>query len=129
MKMAYFQRKWRTRPEWIDAARMRFNEMFDEYRKDMYCPTEDASTALPVVRQSPRKVTTLMSWKFEGNISLQEGMDEVSDYLNLGTESEKAVPRHWWIANHERFPTLASMAWDIFSIPAMSAEVERVFSG
>ena len=49
MKMAYFQRKWRTRPEWIDAARMRFNEMFDEYRKDMYCPTEDASTALPVV--------------------------------------------------------------------------------
>jgi hypothetical protein len=73
MKMAYFQRKWRTHSDWIDTARMRFNEMFNEYREDMNCPTEDVLPASPVVRRSPRKATTLISWKFEGNVSLQEG--------------------------------------------------------
>ncbi len=37
----------------------------------------------------------------------------------------------WWIspAQRSRFLLLSSMAIDIFSIPAMSSEAERVFSG
>ena len=33
----------------------------------------------------------------------------------------------WW--KHSEFTELAPMAYDILSIPAMSAETERVFSG
>ena len=35
----------------------------------------------------------------------------------------------WWKGNALEYPTLARMAIDIFSIPAMSVEPERVFSG
>jgi hypothetical protein len=34
----------------------------------------------------------------------------------------------WWRANEMIYPTLARMAYELYSIPAMSAEVERVFS-
>jgi len=34
----------------------------------------------------------------------------------------------WWKAHEPQYPRLAQMARDIFSIPSMSAEVERLFS-
>ncbi len=34
----------------------------------------------------------------------------------------------WWRMNELMYPTLAHMAFELFSIPSMSAEVERVFS-
>jgi len=34
----------------------------------------------------------------------------------------------WWRANETVYPTLARMAFELYSIPSMSAEVERVFS-
>ena len=34
----------------------------------------------------------------------------------------------WWRANEMVYPTLARMAYELYSIPSMSAEVERVFS-
>src|SRR5271156_6886493 len=34
----------------------------------------------------------------------------------------------WWINKAEEWPCLASLASTVLSIPAMSAEVERVFS-
>ena len=34
----------------------------------------------------------------------------------------------WWKINEMVYPTLARIAFDLFSIPSMSAEVERVFS-
>jgi len=34
----------------------------------------------------------------------------------------------WWKLHEAEFPRLARMARDIFSIPGMSAEVERLFS-
>jgi len=34
----------------------------------------------------------------------------------------------WWKANETVYPTLARMAYELYSIPSMSAEVERVFS-
>ena len=34
----------------------------------------------------------------------------------------------WWRANETVYPTLARMAYELYSIPSMSAEVERVFS-
>jgi len=46
------------------------------------------------------------------------------------------VPRDWdftspityWIAMRKRWPRLARLALDIYSIPAMSDEPERIFS-
>ena len=34
----------------------------------------------------------------------------------------------WWRANERVYPTLARIAYDLYSVLSMSAEVERVFS-
>jgi hAT family C-terminal dimerisation region len=34
----------------------------------------------------------------------------------------------WWRANERVYPTLVRIAYELYSIPSMSAEVERVFS-
>jgi hypothetical protein len=38
-------------------------------------------------------------------------------------------PLQWWQANEGEYPILSQMAYDLLSIPAMSDENERVFSG
>ena len=55
--------------------------------------------------------------------------EELDDYLRATLEPEDVYPMDYWKANKSKYPILASMAWDILSIPAMSSEVERVFSG
>ena len=37
-------------------------------------------------------------------------------------------PIAWWREQQATYPKLAQMAFDVLSIPAMSAECERVFS-
>ena len=55
--------------------------------------------------------------------------EELDDYLAVELQKPHVSPQNWWRINAERFPVLAVMAWDILWIPAMLAQVERVFSG
>ena len=61
--------------------------------------------------------------------------DELERYLNspkvtLPTQEDNLSFDliAWWKANEIIYPTLARMAFELYSIPPMSAEVERVFS-
>jgi hAT family protein len=59
--------------------------------------------------------------------------DEYEEYLAeppLSTSGYQS-PLSWWLQDgiRARWPTLSKMAIDVLSIPAMSAEPERVFSG
>jgi hypothetical protein len=59
--------------------------------------------------------------------------DEYEEYLAeppLSPDGSQS-PLSWWLhdGNRRRWPTLSKMAIDVLSIPAMSAEPERVFSG
>lgn len=58
--------------------------------------------------------------------------DELDQYLSepcLVQNDRTALD--WWLASEQRsrLPHLSKMAIDVFSIPAMSSEPERVFSG
>jgi hypothetical protein len=126
LKLQYFERKWRTRRDWIEMARNRFQRMYHQYCGDIMTSSTSNGTSKPP--SSTPKVSTLMSWKFEANIP-SKSEDELEDYLQSQTEPSYICPREWWEVNGERFPVLAQMAWNIFAVPAMSAEVERIFSG
>jgi hypothetical protein len=61
--------------------------------------------------------------------------DELERYLKSPTLSVSTKEANlsfdliaWWKANEMVYPTLARMAYELYSIPSMSAEVERVFS-
>jgi hypothetical protein len=57
--------------------------------------------------------------------------DEYSKYLLALVIPEVTDPRAWWLepAQRKTYPNLSKMALDILSIPSMSAEPERLFSG
>lgn len=56
--------------------------------------------------------------------------DEYAKYLQAPTLLEVRDPRSWWLEPTQRltYPNLSRMALDMLSIPAMSAEPERLFS-
>ena len=54
-------------------------------------------------------------------------VDEYKEYNKLRpAPAENAL--HWWRDHAQIWPNMARMAFDLLSIPAMSAECERVFS-
>ena len=54
---------------------------------------------------------------------------ELKRFLRSDIASETMEPLSWWNENRERFPLLSKLAIDVLSIPATTAEVERIFSG
>jgi hypothetical protein len=55
--------------------------------------------------------------------------DEYTRYCLLDvTEELQGGYLQWWMIHEAEFPRLAQFARDIFGIPGMSAEVERLFS-
>ena len=53
--------------------------------------------------------------------------DEYEEYIRMApVPCEK--PLEWWGARREEYPRLSRLAFDLLSIPLMSAECERVFS-
>ena len=57
--------------------------------------------------------------------------DEYEDFINSKPISIQGTALEWWLNLTRRadYPRLSQMAIDILSIPSMSAEAERVFSG
>jgi len=57
---------------------------------------------------------------------------ELDTYYRFEATTTITHPLHFWIAQSQdtacAFPSIAKLALDVFSIPAMSAECERVFS-
>jgi hAT family C-terminal dimerisation region len=57
--------------------------------------------------------------------------DEYEAYLAQSNTQTTESALNWWLLNAQRqkWPRLSQMAIDLLSIPAMSGEPERVFSG
>lgn len=110
-------------------------EWHTTYRAQMldFWTTEYKSTAITVPTQASNSATkvqnSFLKWHQgkKGNID----QDEYSKYLLAPVIPEVTDPRTWWLEPTQRktYPNLSIMALDILSIPAMSAEPERLFSG
>ncbi|KAF1739627.1 hypothetical protein CRV24_001563 [Beauveria bassiana] len=96
--------------------------------------TEYKSTAITVPSQASETTSEVKNsfhqWaqRKKGN-SLDQ--DEYTKYLLAPIVPEVTDPRSWWLESTQRksYPALSVMALDVSSIPAMSAEPERLFSG
>ena len=120
MKLHYFQRHWSDHPDWIDSARQQMEEVYLEY-----CET-DTFVQTPILRSE------MDDWCF-GNIN--QTQSKLDEYLAApvvilrGSETmETFNPVAWYEASKGSYPTLATIACNLFAVPAMSAEAERVFS-
>jgi hypothetical protein len=69
--------------------------------------------------------------EFNERITRPASQDEYEDYCTEAPYEVQKSPLQWWCENaqRKRWPRLSMFAIEILSIPAMSDEPERVFSG
>lgn len=60
--------------------------------------------------------------------SIEQQITEYNAEPRYKTLLTKVSPINWWLGQRERWPQLSAMALDIYSTPAMSDELERIFS-
>lgn len=118
-KWQYIQTNWHT--EWFEPARKLMRDLWDEYKP--------VDTPLP---QSMAQSTTTNEFLLWMNQQYQTELpfDEYERYCQ--TERVKVDSAlSWWLEETQQreYPNLGRLALDILSIPAMSAEPERLFSG
>jgi len=100
---------------------------------------EDHYRGLPIETTTPDLIDKLHP-PDEYDLLAQEldvvgpAMKDLDEYLSFTAKTPIAIdcsPLTWWLREEQqrRYPRLSKMAIDILSIPAMSAEPERVFSG
>jgi len=122
MKMKYFIRHWSEHPAWIDDARRQMDQYYTEYSGTV--PTE---SVLETLTQSE-----MDDWCFGSSRRTETELDEYLTAPVITLRGEETIESfnivHWWQGNEGSFPTLAHIAYNVFAVPAMSAEAERVFS-
>lgn len=94
---------------------------------DEYKPVE---TTLPPAKAPPTTTNEFLNWR---NKHLQPTLviDEYQRYCKSEQVYGFTSALAWWLeeTQQKNYPNLSKMAVDILSIPAMSAEPERLFSG
>ncbi len=122
-KWDYIDNNW---PEdWRAACR---KQMLDFWTK------EYKSTAITVPTQASDPANQVKN-SFHRWTQQKKGtsldQDEYTKYLLAPIVPEVTDPRSWWLEPTQKksYPALSIMALDVLSIPAMSAEPERLFSG
>jgi hypothetical protein len=133
-KHQYFARKWEKK-HMVDVKR-KTESMFQEFRI-MYESevSNDLSEGIFEVEEvDVHDDFDINEWRFGGGTVPKE--NELQRYLksplmNLGTSAAHNAfdVLEWWKANQGEYPVLSRIALDLYAIPGMSAEVERVFSG
>ena len=150
MKYKYFENEWEERPDWIENAKSTVQIVWNtEYKPSNFNTTVNDTIILHVaspstsISRTTATTTTVQSgglshlgdlpdWKKKKRRRLiGDDRDELQRYLERETEYDLPSGRlQYWIYHLDdiRQKGLAKMALDIFTIPVMSADPERLFS-
>ena len=150
MKYNYFENEWEDRPDWIESAKSTVEIVWNtEYKPSNFNTTVNDTIILPVASPSTSisRTTATATTAQSGGLShlgdlpdwkkkmwrrlIGDDRDELQRYLERETEDDlPSGPLQYWIDHlddiHQK--GLAKMVLDIFTIPAMSADLERLFS-
>jgi len=136
-KYEYFIRQWDEIHH--TGMREKMESMFAEFQQASAIENSQSETeqfTSPI--QSKGKTLMMPDWDINAWRFGKQNADEteLDRYLKApllvlkGDEANKAFrPLEWWKGNAVEYPTLARIACELYSVPAMSVEPERVFSG
>jgi len=128
-RLKYIRANWK--PRWQKPVLKKVKDLWASYREKASPPFIS-----PVYEKQPSQDKDLD--KFDriaqslGKYTRPVSQDEYEDYCNGEPyDIGKMSALEWWCEDQQRqrWPGLSCMAIDILSIPAMSDEPERVFSG
>jgi hypothetical protein len=127
----YIEANWAK--QWVKPTLNKVKKLWEKYREAASTPATMISSVYDKASQDPKELDTFdQIAQTLGRYARPASQDEYQDYCsgepyNIGKSSALA----WWCQDtqRQRWPRLSYMAIDILSIPAMSDEPERVFSG
>lgn len=129
-KFDYFRQKWWKRDDWIKAA----EKDLSAYYSKIVRAVDDEEASNPSPASSPIE-DEFDAWGHTTDRPRRGKKRKVETEWEAWikhppTAEERKVknPLVWWIERRHIYPTLAKIAINILSMPAMSAEPERVFS-
>jgi len=121
--MEWIRWAFEKRRDWILAAEKSVKNFFESYRDKSLDDTNiDHVSAV-----------TFASWPYQAPTAARSARSthvdrEYYEYVSLPRIPMEENPLVWLGARKNKFPTWYKIAMDILPIPAMSAEIERVFS-
>ena len=130
MKWKWIERAWEPRPEWIKSAKNAFSSLLIEYE----------TTVAPAPSTTPPSKRPRRRYSDDSSDSddISEGTEEplsvqqqLAAYLSDKVDkalSKKDSPVLYWLLHRQQWPHLSALALDVYSVPVMSDEPERVFS-
>lgn len=138
----WIEDKWQKRPEWIVKVKQQVLDLWEkEYKNLDIDGVTDPDLDMGLLEKEPpakrvRGDHDFESWLEDSEVDLnrstESDRDEYLKYLSdpppLPPKNTSFDPADYWYKLRIQYPRLSRMAIDIMSIPAMSAEVERVFS-
>ncbi|TKA73877.1 hypothetical protein B0A49_11860, partial [Cryomyces minteri] len=136
-------KKLKFRPSWITAVKRTVTKLFERYLDEAVeqlqpelvesedegseDSDDDYNRLFSTKKRPARQRTDTKRRKLTDE--LERFMDDEELLTKTQHKYYRARPLGWWRAiGEKRFPVLATMAYDLFAIPGMSSECERVFS-
>ncbi|KAG7403893.1 putative AC transposase [Fusarium oxysporum f. sp. raphani] len=124
LRKSYLSEQWKRNPAWVSNAVKAVRKIWS---------TEYKSYQLPDKQQEKgQELDEFDRWRQKVYSTASEVKDEFDRFIygsQVGIGQQTAL--QWWLepTQRENFPLLCRMAIDIFCIPPMSTEAERIFSG
>jgi hypothetical protein len=123
-KWKYINERW-DRDDWKESAKDAFKSFYERYWQNR----EVEADSQPVKEERPgsREYDEFQAWMTpHGYYTSQDAA--VNDYESYLITPPMKISNliTWWREHKTTYPKLAQMAFDLLSIPAMSAECERV---
>lgn len=124
LKMDYLSKHWKEGE--IRVFKLKLKARYHEYRERM----NNNDGNIEVSQNDASNIMNDVDHMLYGAMTIE---DDLEDYLRTATlkmkDSGDFNPIEWWVVNMSVYPTLAAMAFDFLSMPAMSVEPEQAFSG
>jgi hypothetical protein len=121
LKWKYVEINWKR--EWLVQAQIMMEGLWEEYKPD---PQRPQSNATPLPEPTNQNAFTQWKKRHQAMLNLE---DEPKRYCAAEC-TFNVDSRSWWLEKTQQmsYPNLSRLALDILSIPAMSADPERLFS-
>jgi hypothetical protein len=138
----YFEEHWNgtmRKPSWFKGMKTVVSSLYDEYRRQAEVEAQ-AQAGLARDEDSEDRQSVINDYSSFGkrkgsSLIRQRKRSKVASELTAFQERELYPedndcpdPLAWWHNHRHEYPVLYKMALDLFSIPSMSSECERVFS-
>jgi len=128
-KWKYLEKHWKA--GWVKTAKSTVKNLWlKKYKTPTAATATSTSTSTaPTTADPANKKNEFLEWLAEQEDTSFD--DEYDRYCDMGQIPGIKIGYKWWLEDTQqrRFPLLSKMALDILSIPAMSADPERLFSG